>query len=407
MPEAAGWRKVKSHYPRFMLQLINLLRVFFSSRLSSPLAEPTSPLNTPFNQTHRLWFPRSSLSPLERIPPAQAQSEQSTASVPLTYENLHLLQQSLRTDSFIMPSSPSRRSRSPEKSTTADKMDSKDKLQLFSIFYDERAPIPNAIAQHIANLRKSRQASSPNAKRIEEMAPVARSRSEQDGIDVMEEALLLAPASKGGMPCVERAARANLSTHFLPSATSFVAESLRLEMLQPDHCFGYIPSKKARPARLKAPFTIEEENIINRYGNCALYSWLCASLIRNNQPTNIPLIRFTLTTELYFPFFTAQWKSPVKGQTHHQAIPQGARDGSTIVNYLHQFYAIARPTRAPSFVETCYFSAMIDMRSVILWVHWREEDGDVNISYHMEQVESGMLDKERDNQEIRIILRNL
>jgi len=42
--------------------------------------------------------------------------------------------------------------------------------------------------------------------------------------------ILLAPASKGGMPCVERAAKANLSAHFLLPATSFVAENLRLEM---------------------------------------------------------------------------------------------------------------------------------------------------------------------------------
>lgn len=58
-----------------------------------------------------------------------------------------------------------------------------------------------------------------------------------------------------------RAAELNLSAHFLPPATSFMAEILRLET---PHCFGYLPSKKARPARLKAPFTIEEENIINR-----------------------------------------------------------------------------------------------------------------------------------------------
>jgi hypothetical protein len=259
-------------------------------------------------------------------------------------------------------------------------MDSKDKLQLFSIFYDERAPIPSILEQHISNLRKPRQTSSPNAKQIQEMAPVARSRSEQGGIDIMEETLLLAPASKGGMPYVERAAKANLSTHFLPPATSFVAESVRLEMPQPDHCFGYIPSKKARPARLRAPFTIEEENIMNR---------------------------FTLTTELYFPFFTAQWKSPAKGQTHDQAIPQGARDGCAVVNYLHQFYATARPNQVPSLIEACHFSATIDRRSIILWVHWREQDENGNVSYHMEQIESGMLDKEKDNKEIRTILRNL
>ena len=100
--------------------------------------------------------------------------------------------------------------------------------------------------------------------------PVARSRSEQDGINIIEESLLLAPTSKGGIPCVKRATKANLSAHFLPTATSFVAKNLRLKTPQPDHYFGYIPSKKARPARLKAPFTIKEENIINRYKHCTL-----------------------------------------------------------------------------------------------------------------------------------------
>jgi hypothetical protein len=58
-------------------------------------------------------------------------------------------------------------------------------------------------------------------------------------------------------------------------------------------------------------------------------------------------------------------------------------------------------------METCHFSATIDMRSIILWVHWREQDENGNVSYYMEQIESGMLDKEKDNKEIRTILRNL
>lgn len=96
---------------------------------------------------------------------------------------------------------------------------------------------------------------------------MARSRSVQDGIDILEEVLLLAPASKGGTSCVERAAKLNLSSRFSPPATSFVAEDVRLETPQPDHCYGYLPSKKAKPALLQAPFTIEEENIMNRYVN--------------------------------------------------------------------------------------------------------------------------------------------
>lgn len=302
-----------------------------------------------------------------------------------------------------MPSSPSRRSRSPEKSSLADRMDPKDKLQLFNIFYDERAPIPSILEQHVSSLRKPREAPSPNAKRLQETAPIARSRSEQDGIDLLEELLLLVPASKGGMAAVERAVKPNLNAQFLPFASSFAAENIRLETPQPDHCYGYLPSKKARPARLMAPFTIGKENAMNRYA----YLTLLTAIQQLVKRLTRGICRFALTTELYFPFFTAQWKSPAKGQTHHQAIPQGARDGSAIVNYLHQFYAIARPTQVPSLIDTCHFSATTDMRSIIIWVHWREQGEDGNVSHHMEQVEPGMLDKGRDNEEIRAILRNL
>ncbi|PVH91426.1 hypothetical protein DM02DRAFT_734177 [Periconia macrospinosa] len=52
----------------------------------------------------------------------------------------------------------------------------------------------------------------------------------------------------------------------------------------------------------------------------------------------------------------------------HQAIPQGARDGSATVNYLHQFYTTARRTQTPSPIETCQFFAEIDVRSIILWL---------------------------------------
>lgn len=114
-----------------------------------------------------------------------------------------------------------------------------------------------------------------------------------------------------------------------------------------------------------------------------------------------------LTEELHFPFLTAQWKSPTKGQTHHQAIPQGARDGSTIVDYLHQFYTTAQPTQVPSLIEKCHFSVTIDMRLIILWVHWPEQNKDKTISYHIKEVESGMLNKKRDMNEIWTILRNL
>ncbi|PVH92131.1 hypothetical protein DM02DRAFT_733863 [Periconia macrospinosa] len=64
----------------------------------------------------------------------------------------------------------------------------------------------------------------------------------------------------------------------------------------------------------------------------------------------------------------------------HQAIPQGAGDGSATVNYLHQFYTTARRTQTPSPIEACQFFAKIHMRSIILWARWREQGEDGSLA---------------------------
>lgn len=70
-------------------------------------------------------------------------------------------------------------------------MNSKDKLQLFSVFYEEQAPIPSILKKDISNLRKPQRVSSPKKADSKDGA-VARSRSEQDGVGIVEEMLLLA-----------------------------------------------------------------------------------------------------------------------------------------------------------------------------------------------------------------------
>ena len=107
--------------------------------------------------------------------------------------------------------------------------------QLFSVFSEEQAPIPSILKKHISNLRKPRRVPSPNKADSKDSA-VVRSRSEQESVGVVEEMLLLA---RGRYILRWTAAKPNLSAHFLPLATSFVAESLRLETPQPDHCFRY------------------------------------------------------------------------------------------------------------------------------------------------------------------------
>ncbi|KAH8702929.1 hypothetical protein GQ44DRAFT_778304 [Phaeosphaeriaceae sp. PMI808] len=141
---------------------------FVSYRLSSPPLESNSPCDSPSKFTPQLHssqpLPVGTVTQREH----DKQSEQSTPPLPLplTQENLRQLRQRLRKEDSPMPSSLSRRSRSPEKSSLTDRMDPKDKLQLFNIFYDERAPIPSILEQHVSGLRKPREAPSPNAKRL-------------------------------------------------------------------------------------------------------------------------------------------------------------------------------------------------------------------------------------------------
>jgi hypothetical protein len=82
-----------------------------------------------------------------------------------------------------------------------------------------------------------------------------------------------------------------------------------------------------------AAFTCEEESILND---------------------------LVLTKAFYMPYLTAQWKALSRAEVLYTAQNQAARDGSVIVNYLHNFYNIAYRS-TPSFVETCYFSLMCNV----------------------------------------------
>lgn len=113
----------------------------------------------------------------------------------------------------------------------------------------------------------------------------AQSLSEQDGIDQLAKQLLLVPDKKDG---IEQAAKLNLNPQFLPPATDIMDESLRLEKPQPDHCFGYLPLRKAKAMQaMKRPFTTIKEKILARYVNSIsslpphLQLWL--NLIDNDQ----------------------------------------------------------------------------------------------------------------------------
>jgi hypothetical protein len=277
------------------------------------------------------------------------------------------------------PRRPSQASSSGRRSDTgqkSDKLTPRQKLEMHRMYCERNDKYPPALADHVIWLEQHRSAPSPNAKLIARKANMIKSAAEQDGIDEMRRLLLYAGATDGGEDFVRVVANTNLNSAFLPASPEVLKELLPgLERPQPDTAVGYMTCTWASRGDVSAPFTLEQEEMIR--------------------------LR-TLTPEIHFPWFTAQWKSPAKGQTHEQALDQGIRDGATVVKYLHDFFKRAYPGREPTVVETCHYSATIDMRSILLFIHWWDAEG-----YHMEKINSGILDKERDAIEIRAILRNM
>lgn len=243
------------------------------------------------------------------------------------------------------------------------------------MFCEQNDEYPPALAHHVAGLEQRRLAPSPKAKPIARKANQVKSAAEQDGIDELRRLLLYDGATDGGEDFVRVVANASLNTAFLPASPEVFNDLVGFQQPQPDTAAGYMTCIHAKRGQVDAPFSLEQEEMI--------------------------MLR-TLTSEVHFPWFTAQWKSPAKGQTHEQALDQGIRDGATIVKYLHDFFKRAYLGREPAVMETCHYSATIDLRSILLFVHWWDEQG-----YHMEKINSGILDKERDAVEIRAILRNM
>jgi hypothetical protein len=108
-----------------------------------------------------------------------------------------------------------------------------------------------------------------------------------------------------------------------------------------------------------------------------------------------------LTQRMYFPFLTSQWKTTNSGENIAAAQVQAARDGATVVNYLHTFYTVAKGS-APSPALTCHFSLVCDLNAGEIWLHWREGS-----DHYMEHVYSFFLRDHSQLLEARGLLKNI
>ncbi|OCL02020.1 hypothetical protein AOQ84DRAFT_305522 [Glonium stellatum] len=240
--------------------------------------------------------------------------------------------------------------------------------------------MPDDLNNHIVHtINNAREQTSPTAKTIARKQRRAVFLDEQGGIDLLKSDVLFMEEAEGGEPLISVKPRVNLSKAYLPPPLSeLVAEEYGLlSQPRPDHAIGYVPFSEAKVAGVQAPFEPAEELV---------FSSLC--------------------TQLPFPFLTVQWKIQKGSQGHYHARLQGARDGATVVNYLHQFYTKAE-NREPSVIATYHFSATCDMEILQIYVHWREANSDSSVSYFMKPIAQTFLRKTSEMEEARKVLRNI
>ncbi|KAF2119824.1 hypothetical protein BDV96DRAFT_312060 [Lophiotrema nucula] len=250
----------------------------------------------------------------------------------------------------------------------------RDILKQYNVFYDKKKPIPQPLQMFIDNLGLPRNETSPNARAIAGLSYEARQEGEMTMRTMMTDPLLGVADPEGPLKYVARAQELNLKPKFNPESKVKKAVATSFPQAKPDTAFGFRNSNKAAYGAELA-FTKDEEMFLDR-----------------NK----------LMDDSYFPFFTAQWKSELRSQTHAQALPQGARDGAVIITHLRSFFK-NNVDHMGGLVSTSHFSCTLDGRSLIVWVHWFDVALD---EFSMEEVASYWLGKESDMVDFRRFYRN-
>jgi hypothetical protein len=116
---------------------------------------------------------------------------------------------------------------------------------------------------------------------------------------------------------------------------------------------------------------------------------------------------FDVCREVAFPFITYEYKSPISSGTIAEAEQQASRGASAIVNSMYQFLRAADPDKQPGVDDTSHISITCDMRTVVIWIHWREVDEDGNVTYEMEKVAQSFCDDETALRGIRDVIKNV
>ncbi|KAF2741452.1 hypothetical protein EJ04DRAFT_547798 [Polyplosphaeria fusca] len=216
---------------------------------------------------------------------------------------------------------------------------------------------------------------------------MAAAQNEDGGIDLLKPYLLFDGEDKddeNGICGIVSRDKINLASEFLPLAPNgdiLIAQGGQLSRPQPDTAIGYITFQFARKSGV---------NLVTKF----------------TEQEDVWLTNYRLTTFMHFPFLTSQWKLAAGSETFHQAENQAARDGSTIVNHLHDLFYEAY-NRKPTAIEASHVSVTCGMQAVQAWIHWREETEEEGVQHYMRSFARAFLCDVSQLQEVRSVLWNV
>lgn len=291
-------------------------------------------------------------TPVSHESDPQRRTEESV--LPLTPENLTTLESLYYTTGGNGRGRDSSSGSIPSSQESTDSMpkslDDDRKLRAYNIYVCKEHPIPLPLQHHLMNniCKPRSSAASPRGKELVKLAQLHNAGGEGTLIYKLNPTLTdgLHGELQGGAPYIQVALQPNLSKDYLPQAPlpEVARQYKALSQPQPDVAYGYIDRTTAEMVGVSVPFSEAEESKLDQEN---------------------------LTSLLYLPFLTMQWKSPTGSENIFDARLQGGRDGATVVNHLHTLYERAG-VDTPTSIQTSHMSIATDGQLISFFIHWRE-----------------------------------
>ncbi|EON68411.1 hypothetical protein W97_07735 [Coniosporium apollinis CBS 100218] len=256
-------------------------------------------------------------------------------------------------------------------------------LQTHRIYRNRHRPMPTGLRKLVVSVQSPREGpTTPKSARIAKHVPVLQNMSESDLVAHLEEHLLYSPATAlgGGEEHVYRSHDQLWNEESVPrpdtTGNTVLREALgrvgKVPRPKPDSCYGY----------WERSFTSGELD------KQRALSSRCR--VSDRDPS--------------WPYQILEWKaeegSPRRGEL------QAMRDGAAAVHTVRHLFC-ETGTAQPAEHETAVFSLVVTSKAAEFYVNWRRDDSDEGLSWEMDSIGMGLLERPEDVFQLRSISMNI